>query len=312
METRRLGTTGLDATLLGFGAMELRGPRVWNGRDITDSEADMLLNAVLDAGIGFMDTAPAYGPCEEWIGRFVGHRRNEYLLATKCGSSLVNRGEHDDTPHDWTAAHIEHSLERSLRRLRTDRVDVWQLHNPSVRQVEEGSLLEVMYRAKAAGKVRAIGVSTTLPHVDTFLDWRVFDLVQLPFSLLQRDHAGVIERAGAAGAAVIVRGAVARGQPGAGQGSPGRWQAWEDMGLSELLEEGETPTMFMLRYVAGVPHVATVLVGTLDTIHLAQNVTAARQGALPAQTRREVERRLALLSAARPRIREDRRDVARS
>lgn len=73
MQKNLLGRTGLEVTRLGFGAMEIRGPRVWNGRPVTDSDADRILNAVLDAGINFIDTAYDYGLSEEYIGRGSGN-----------------------------------------------------------------------------------------------------------------------------------------------------------------------------------------------------------------------------------------------
>src|SRR5271163_4230560 len=80
---RRLGRTGLEVTTLGYGAMELRGaPR---GPEVSDETAERVLNAVLDAGINFIDTSIDYGRSEELIGRFIPHRRGEYFLASKCG-----------------------------------------------------------------------------------------------------------------------------------------------------------------------------------------------------------------------------------
>src|SRR5207302_4918240 len=80
---RELGRTGLQVTMLGYGAMELRGaPR---GRDVTEAQAESILNAVLDAGINYIDTSIDYGLSEERIGRYIGHRRAEFYLASKCG-----------------------------------------------------------------------------------------------------------------------------------------------------------------------------------------------------------------------------------
>src|ERR671938_706754 len=151
LERRTLGRTGLEVTTLGYGAMEIRGPRIWNGRDLTDDQAERILNAVLDAGINFIDTASDYGLSEEYIGRFISQRRSDYYLATKCGCTVVNAGDKDETPHVWTRENLLHNIETSLHRMRTDYVDVWQLHNPSVEQVEEGDLVRVMEEVKAAG-----------------------------------------------------------------------------------------------------------------------------------------------------------------
>src|ERR1022692_1348044 len=86
IETRHLGRTGTDVTILGYGAMELRG-RPW-GPAIEDEEAGRLLNAVLDGGINLIDTSIDYGRSEELIGRYLAHRRGEYFLASKCGCLL--------------------------------------------------------------------------------------------------------------------------------------------------------------------------------------------------------------------------------
>ncbi len=84
--TRAVGGTGTDVTILGYGAMELRGrPR---GPEIADEDAGRLLNAVLDAGINLIDTSPDYGRSEELTGTYIGHRRDEFFLATKCGCLL--------------------------------------------------------------------------------------------------------------------------------------------------------------------------------------------------------------------------------
>src|SRR4028119_59481 len=97
-----LGRTGLEVTKLGYGAMEVRGTRIWGGRPVEDSEAESILNAVLDAGINFIDTANDYGRSEEYIGRFLSGRRGEFYLATKCGCKVTYKDENtDETPHEW-------------------------------------------------------------------------------------------------------------------------------------------------------------------------------------------------------------------
>jgi len=197
-----LGRTGLEVTVLGYGAMEIRGPRIWSGRDLTDDQADRILNAVLDAGINFIDTAYDYGRSEEYIGRFISRRRDEYYLATKCGCTVVDAGDHDETPHVWTRENITARLEESLRRMKTDYVDLLQLHNPSVEQVEQGDLVQVLKDLQAAGKTRWIGCSATLPHLATYVEWGVFDAFQIPYSALERRHEGWISRAAEAGAGI--------------------------------------------------------------------------------------------------------------
>ena len=110
---RQLGRTGLQVTRLGYGAMELRGaPR---GRDVTDSQAETILTAVLDAGINYIDTSIDYGVSEERIGRYIGHRRSEYYLASKCGclvgAAPAPRGQ--TSPHVFTRDNILKGVEQS-------------------------------------------------------------------------------------------------------------------------------------------------------------------------------------------------------
>jgi len=300
MERRTLGRTGFDATVLSFGAMEIRGPRIWGGRAVADDQAERILNAVLDAGINLIDTAYDYGRSEEYIGRFIAHRREEYFLATKCGCTVVDAGDHDDTPRVWTPANLLRNIDESLRRLRTDHVDLLQFHNPAVAQVEQGNLVAVLQEIKAAGKTRFIGCSSTLPDLPTYVSWGVFDAFQIPYSALEREHEEAIAAAARAGAGTIIRGGVARGAPGdEGLGSADRWRVWEEARLAELCAMGESPTAFLLRYTISHPEMNTTIVGTLRPEHLAENVRAAEVGPLPPDVYAEAMRRLAA-AAQRP------------
>jgi len=121
--TRTLEGTGADVTILGYGAMELRGgPR---GPEIADEDAGRLLNSVLDSGINLIDTSPDYGRSEELIGSCIGHRRDEFFLASKCGCPLeIPAGASPPYPHDYSAGNVRADVEQSLRRLRTDYLDL--------------------------------------------------------------------------------------------------------------------------------------------------------------------------------------------
>lgn len=292
MEQTTLGRTGLQVTRLGYGAMEIRGPRVWNGRPVPDEDAARILNAVLDAGINFIDTSYDYGRSEELIGTYIGHRRHEFILATKCGCTLVDHGDHDETPHVWTRDNLLHNIETSLRRLKTDYVDLLQLHGPTVRQAEEGGLIDALQDIQASGKARWIGISSYQPNLSGFIDWEAFDTYQIPYSALEREHEPWIAKASERGAGVIIRGGVGQGEPGHGRGAADRWASWERAKLDELLEEGETRTGFMLRYTLSNPHMDTTIVGTVNPAHLADNLRFARKGKLPADVYAEVRKRL--------------------
>ena len=293
MEKRKLGKTNLNVTVLGHGAMEIRGPRIWGGRPVTDTEAKRILNAVLDNGINFIDTAWDYGLSEEYIGKFIAHRRGEYILATKCGCTWLNKGDHDETPHVWTRENLRNNIESSLKRMKTDFIDIWQLHNPCPEDVEKGDLVPFMEQVKKEGKVRHVAVSSTLPHLPVFLKWGVFETFQIPYSALERAHELVIGKVADAGCGVIVRGGVAKGEPGAGLGGKDRWAAFEQAKLDELCAPGESRTAFLMRFTISHPGMHTTIVGTKSPEHLAENIKAAQAGALPPSIYEEAKRRLA-------------------
>ena len=293
LETNKLGRTGLMVTRLGYGAMEIRDSRIWGGRPITDVQADTILNAVLDSGINIIDTSNDYGRSEEFIGRFLAHRRGEYILATKCGCTVVRRDETtDDTPHVWTRENLFRGLHESLTRMKTDYIDIMQLHNPTVEQFEQGDLGAALQEMKSQGKVRWIGISSTLPHIETYIKLGIFDTFQIPYSALERAHENVITAAAVAGAGIIDRGGVARGEPGAGLGSTDRWAAFERANLDELRSEGESRTAFLLRFLLSHPHIHTTIVGTLIPEHLRENIAIAEHGPLPSDVYAEAKRRL--------------------
>lgn len=274
--TATLGRTGLEVTRLGFGA----GHR----RPLTDAQMSAQLNAVLDAGINFLDTANDYGNSEEMIGRFLSHRRDEFLLATKCGC-------HADG-HIWTQENLFRGLHESLARLQTDYVDVMQLHNPTVTECEEGKLVDALQEMRAQGKVRWVGMSTTLPHLPIYLNWDVFDVYQIPYSALEREHEAWLTKTAQADAGTIIRGGVALGDPKQGLGKAEQWQAFAAAGLDDLRQAGESRTSFMLRFTLTHPDAHTIIVGTTNPAHLQENVQAVLAGPLAPDVYTEAKRRL--------------------
>jgi aryl-alcohol dehydrogenase-like predicted oxidoreductase len=293
LPTAVLGRTGLKVTRLGYGAMEIRGSRIWGGRPVTEDQAKTILNAVLDSGINFIDTANDYGRSEEFIGKYISHRRSEYYLATKCGCTVVRKDENtDDTPHVWTRENLLRGLHESLQRMKTDYVDIIQLHNPPVEEAEKNGLVAVLQDMQRDGKARFISISTTLPHLPTYLKWGVFDTFQIPYSALERDHENWITKSAEAGMGIIIRGGVARGEPGVGLGRAERWEHFEQAKLDELLEPGEKRTTFLLRYTLTHPHADTIIAGTLVPEHLQENIQAVLKGPLSPKVYAEAKRRL--------------------
>jgi aryl-alcohol dehydrogenase-like predicted oxidoreductase len=291
-ETRQLGRTGLTVTRLGFGAMEVRGERIWDGRPVTDEQAATILEAVVDAGITFIDTANDYGRSEAYLGQFLADRRDQFALATKCGCTMVPAGDHDETPHSWDRDHLLANIDDSLTKLRTDHVDLLQLHNPDVRDAEQHHVVDTLREIKESGKATHIGISATSPHLATYIEWGVFEAFQIPYSAMERRHENLITAAHEAGAGTIVRGGVARGEPGQGLGSQDAWALWERANLDDLLGEGESRTAWQLRFTLSHPAVDTIIAGTLNQKHLAENVAAAEAGPLPEDVYVEAKRRL--------------------
>jgi aryl-alcohol dehydrogenase-like predicted oxidoreductase len=289
--TRTLGRTGADVTILSFGAMELRGrPR---GPEIADEDAGSLLNAVLDGGINLIDTSPDYGRSEELIGTHIGHRRDEYFLASKCGCPLeVPVGTPPPYPHDYGPGNVRADVEQSLRRLRTDRLDLVQVHmSPSKETLEENRTADTLNDLKAEGKIRFIGMSGILPNLPDHIAMGVFDVFQIPYSAVQRDHEELITRAVGTGAGTFIRGGAARGaasddknwrtgplsqDPGVGQ------RNWKNSGIADLIAAAGMSNMeFVLRFTLSHPDLSTTIVGTSNPAHLASNITVAEKGPLP-------------------------------
>jgi aryl-alcohol dehydrogenase-like predicted oxidoreductase len=305
--TRVLGGTGADVTILGYGAMELRErPR---GPEIADEDAGHLLNAVLDGGINVIDTSPDYGRSEELIGSYVGHRRDEFFLASKCGCPLELPADTPPPyPHDYSPGNVRAGVERSLRRLRTDRLDLVQVHmSPSKATLEENHTVETLRDLQAEGKVRFIGMSGILPNLPDHIAMGVFDVFQIPYSAVQRDHEELITEAADTGAGTFIRGGAARGaasedknwQTGPLSQDPGVGRRnWETSGIAGLLlEAGMSSMEFVLRFTLSHPSLSTTIVGTSNPVHLAGNIAVAERGPLPADLYEEAKKHLPLPEA---------------
>jgi aryl-alcohol dehydrogenase-like predicted oxidoreductase len=290
--TRALGRTGTNVTMLGYGAMELRGrPR---GPEISDEDAGRLLNAVLDGGVNLIDTSPDYGRSEELIGTHVGHRRDEFFLASKCGCPTEFPADVPPPyPHDYSQGNVRADVEQSLRRLRTDHLDLVQVHmSPSRATLEENHTVEALRELRAEGKLRFIGMSGILPDLPDHIAMNVFDAFQIPYSAVQRDHEDLITEAAAKGAGTLVRGGAARGaaseeknwtvgpltqNPGVGQ------RNWETSGIEDLIAQaGIGKQEFILRFTLSHPALSSAIVGTANRDHLRGNVAIAEKGPLPA------------------------------
>lgn len=148
LPTARFGRTGLTVSRLGFGAAPI-------GLLETDrDDAARLLNFLLDRGVNLIDTAAAYRGSEAMIGEVIGARRDEFVLVSKCGHAVS-----EVSAQPWTPGLVTATIERSLRLLRTDRLDVMLLHSCPLEMLEGGELIEALVAARKAGKIRFAGYS---------------------------------------------------------------------------------------------------------------------------------------------------------
>lgn len=263
MELRPLGRTGIAVSPIGLGTVKLgrnRGVKFPEPFALPDDAAiDRLLGAAGDFGVNLLDTAPAYGTSEERLGRALRGRRDDWVIATKCGEEFVD----GDSRFDFSAPALEASVERSLRRLATDRLDLVLVHSDGndVDIIERFGALETLARLKRRGLVRAVGISTkTIAGGLAALDGS--DVVMVTYSPAATDDAPVIDRARDAGVGVLVKKALASGH------------------LDRI--GGADPVADAMRFVFDRPGVTSVVVGTLDADHLAADVAACARALAPA------------------------------
>ena len=146
MERRSFGKTGLEVSMLGFGGAPV------GFLETEQAEVAEILNSLLDQGVNLIDTAAGYQGSEEMIGKTISHRRDEYILVSKCG-----RASDDLAGEAWSAAVIENTVERALRRLQTDHLDVMLLHSCDLETLQKGEAVAALVKAREAGKIRFLG-----------------------------------------------------------------------------------------------------------------------------------------------------------
>lgn len=278
--TRSLGTTGQQVSLIGLGALEIGrdwgiGPAAMRQRPSEDT-AMTFLNQVLDRGITLVDTASAYHQSEVRIGKAISSRRADYFLATKCG-------EHNDEPntyYDFSYPAIRDSINTSLARLQTSSIDLMQIHfGPNPRDViQNGETLLAMKDARDAGQIRYIGASCDTAELDILIDSGDFDVLQVSYNLFDRGSEAAIHRAYERGIGILVRFPLAMGwlTPRAQTllaEDPAQYQR-----LAPYLDivEGDFTKLpqLALHFIARLPGVSSILVGTKNITHLTDAMTA--------------------------------------
>ncbi len=297
MRTHAFGATGMQVGAVGFGAAEI------GFGASTDKTVDALLRMALDVGVNVIDTAAMYADSEDKIGKALLGRRNEALLFTKCGlcepcgRSLtgfslrsrrrLRRSLGFADPYGalgWHPRSLQWNIEQSLRRLKTDCIDLIQLHSCSEEILRQGDAIEVLQRAREAGKVRHIGYSTDGKATRYAITCGQFEALQIAVNIADQkslDH--LLPLAMEHGMGVIAKRPVANGL----------WmkttrpdfihhQAYWDR-LRKLRYDflsGEQAFETALRFTLSAPGVNTAIVGTADPAHLLQNIEYAKAGCL--------------------------------
>ena len=296
MEKRMLANPDVIVTALGFGAMEI--PK------LTGNEATALLNSAIDNGINFIDTSPCYGASEEMIGNAVAGRRSEFFLASKCCCNTTGEGP----GHIFDRKTAMMNIENSLRVMKTDHLDILQLHAPMPENLPGGpkdDLVQALYDMKQDGKIRhaCITFKNSGPQdpkypatysyecLNAFMDWGVFDSMQTVFGGLVRTAENAVGRAAYKGIGNIVRGALKRYFPDYDE-------LYDKAGLDELCAPGEDRNSFLLRYAMTTRGVSTVIVGTKSKQHLMENIKAAERGNLSADVYSAAQQKLAAVGIA--------------
>ena len=212
MVHRRLGRSSLHVSPIGFGAFKIGrnvGAKYPDPYELPDEPAvERLLNGVLDLGINLIDTAPAYGLSEERIGRAIAHRRGDFILSTKAGETF----EDGRSTYDFSGSAIRASVQRSLRRLKTDVIDMLFIHSDGndLAILNETDAIDAICALREAGQVRAIGFSgKTVAGARAALAWT--DVLMVEYHLEDSSHEGVIAEAAGADVGIIVKKPLASG-----------------------------------------------------------------------------------------------------
>ena len=277
MERRRLGRTDMMVSVLGFGGSEIGYQRV------SRRTVGRLLGGALDAGLNVIDTAECYEDSEELIGGAVAARRREFYLFTKCGHGRGwGRG-------DWRPAALLTSIERSLKRLATDRLDLIQLHSCSREELGKGDVIGALERARERGLTRYIGYSGDGEAARYAIECGRFDTLQTSVSIADQEaldltlplartrDVGIIAKRPLANAAW--RYARKPGEPY----YQTYWSRLRALDYPFLRNAPEAGAATALRFTLAVAGVHTAIVGTAKPERWSQNAAHLEAGPLPAR-----------------------------
>lgn len=261
----------MNVSALGFGGAEI------GFENASVDEVSRLLGSALDAGLNVIDTGECYADSEEKIGRTVGHRRSDYFLFTKMGHSS------GFSEPDWDLSMLAKQIDRSLKRLQTDHLDLLQLHSCSEELLQKGDVIGVAIRAKEAGKTRFIGYSGDDAPALYAVQCGAFDALQTSCSVADQQCIDTtLPVAVEKGIGVIAKRPIANvaWAKGSDPGSYGHtyWQRLQELRFPFL--EGDDPVGTALRFTLAQPGVAVAIVGTKNPARWAENVASLASGPL--------------------------------
>lgn len=312
MEQRTIGNTGVSVSVVGVGAWQMGGPEGegtasvghgWGGVD--DNESVALIHKAQELGVNLIDTADIYGDghSEEVVGKALEGRRDKWIIATKGGlvKTPGERGQYLDA----TARHIRIACEASLKRLKTDCIDFYQLHGFPTGEEIEKTMVELA-RLRVEGKIRFYGISTdNVDHIIGLQEFGPVDIVQLATTLFDNIHPalayclsqniGTLIRTPLAWGATFAKYAKEKPEFEAGdmraKRDPDEIQKAHQRGLNYAFLSGNTgrsPAQAALRAVIDKPGVSAVIPGTRRVDHLLDNVGAASVSPLSVEEKRLV------------------------
>ncbi len=282
LEKRVLGSTGLMVTALGFGGAEIG----YQGVDA--SSVTRLLNEALDAGLNVIDTAECYTngvvTSEELIGQAVSHRRDDFYLFTKCGHASGV-----PTP-DWAPETITAHIDRSLKRLKTDHLDLVQLHSCGLEVLKDGSAIAAVQNAQQAGKVRFIGYSGDNEAAQYAVECGAFATLQCSLSVVDQSALDkTLPAAAARNMGVIVKRPIGNAvwryeQRPDNDYVVDYWQRWQLLGFPFAGDDAASIASIALRFTLSQPGVTTAIVGTTQPGRWQSNAQTIAEGRLNQDT----------------------------
>lgn len=276
MEKRQFGKTEMQVSVLGFGGAEI------GYEGATPETVDKLLNSALDAGLNVVDTAECYENSEELIGAAIGHRRNEFYLFTKVGHPRGIGSE------DWSMESILQSVERSLRRLRTDRLDLVQLHSCSESVLQKGEVITALQTARERGYTRYIGYSGDSRAAKCAVESGAFDTLQTSINIADQEAVDLtVPFAREHGMGIIAKRPIANAAWRSGHKPIDSYQHtyWDRLRKLDYefirCQPLEQSIAHALRFTLSVPGVHTAIVGTTKPERWQENARLLEAGMLP-------------------------------